>query len=123
MRAGTLVQRLLSFSRQHPQEVKTVDINRLVREMSELLHRTIGEAVTIETVPSSGLWKAALDPNQLENAILNLAVNARDAMPKGGRLTIETSNAYLARVRLCYAAIYDCAVPVIGAINGSRPRR
>ena len=95
LRAATLVQRLLSFSRQHPQEVKTVDINRLVRDMSELLHRSIGEAVTIETVPASGLWKAALDPNQLENAILNLAVNARDAMPKGGRLTIETSNAYL----------------------------
>jgi two-component system NtrC family sensor kinase len=95
MRAATLVQRLLTFSRQHPQEVKTVDINRLVLDMSELLHRTIGEAVTIETVPASGLWKTAIDPNQLENAIINLAVNARDAMPKGGRLTIETSNAYL----------------------------
>jgi two-component system NtrC family sensor kinase len=90
-----LVQRLLAFSRQHPQEVKTVDINRLVQEMSELLHRTIGETVTIETVLASGLWKTAIDPNQLENAILNLAVNARDAMPGGGRLTIETSNAYL----------------------------
>jgi two-component system NtrC family sensor kinase len=95
MRAATLVQRLLTFSRQHPQEVKSVDINRLVLEMSELLHRTIGEAITIETVPASGLWKAAIDPNQLENAIINLAVNARDAMPTGGRLTIETSNAYL----------------------------
>jgi two-component system, NtrC family, sensor kinase len=95
LRAATLVQRLLSFSRQHPQEVKTVDINRLVQDMSELLHRTIGETVTIETVLASGLWKTAIDPNQLENAILNLAVNARDAMPDGGRLTIETSNAYL----------------------------
>jgi two-component system NtrC family sensor kinase len=95
LRAATLVQRLLAFSRQHPQEVKTVDINRLVQEMSELLHRTIGETVTIETVLASGLWKTAIDPNQLENAILNLAVNARDAMPGGGRLTIETSNAYL----------------------------
>ncbi len=95
MRAATLVQRLLTFSRQHPQEVKTVDINGLVGEMSELLHRSIGETVTVETVLASGLWKTALDPNQLENAILNLAVNARDAMPEGGRLTIETSNAYL----------------------------
>jgi two-component system NtrC family sensor kinase len=95
LRAATLVQRLLSFSRQHPQEVKTVDINRLVRDMSELLYRTIGETVTVETVLASGLWKTAIDPNQLENAILNLAVNARDAMPDGGRLTIETSNAYL----------------------------
>jgi two-component system NtrC family sensor kinase len=95
LRAATLVQRLLTFSRQHPQEIKTVDINRLVQDMSELLHRSIGEAVTIETVLASGLWKTATDPNQLENAILNLAVNARDAMPEGGRLTIETSNAYL----------------------------
>ena len=95
MRAATLVQRLLTFSRQHPQEVKAVDINRLVGEMSELLHRSIGETVTVETVLSSGLWKTAIDPNQLENAVLNLAVNARDSMPKGGQLTIETSNAYL----------------------------
>ena len=95
MRAATLVQRLLTFSRQHPQEVRSVDINRLVGEMSELLHRSIGETVTVETVLASGLWKTAIDPNQLENAILNLAVNARDSMPKGGRLTIETSNAYL----------------------------
>src|SRR5690606_21928674 len=77
------------------QEVKVVDINRLVREMSEILHRAIGETVRVETVLAGGLWKAALDPNQLESAILNLAVNARDAMPNGGRLTIETSNAYL----------------------------
>ncbi len=95
IRAATLVQRLLTFSRQHPQEVKTVDINRLVAEMSELLHRSIGEAVAVETVLSSGLWKTAIDPNQLENAILNLAVNGRDAMQNGGQLTIETSNAYL----------------------------
>jgi two-component system, NtrC family, sensor kinase len=95
MRAATLVQRLLTFSRQHPQEVKAVDINRLVGDMSELLHRSIGETVSVETVLASGLWKTAIDPNQLENAILNLAVNARDSMPNGGHLTIETSNAYL----------------------------
>jgi two-component system NtrC family sensor kinase len=94
-RAATLVQRLLAFSRQHPQEVKSVDINRLVQSMSELVRRTIGETVTIETVLAGGLWKVAVDPNQLENAILNLAVNARDAMPDGGRMTIETANSYL----------------------------
>jgi two-component system NtrC family sensor kinase len=94
-RAATLVQRLLAFSRQHPQEIKSVDINRLVQSMSELLRRTIGETITIETVLAGGLWKVAVDPNQLENAIINLAVNSRDAMPEGGRLTIETANSYL----------------------------
>src|SRR2546421_7254714 len=94
-RAATLVQRLLAFSRQHPLEVKSVDINRLVQGMSELLGRSIGETVTIETVLAGGLWNAAVDPNQLENAIVNLAVNARDAMPNGGRLTIETANCHL----------------------------
>jgi two-component system NtrC family sensor kinase len=94
-RAATLVQRLLAFSRQHPLEVKSVDVNRLVQGMSELLRRTLGETVTIEAVLGGGIWKAAVDPNQLENAILNLAVNARDAMPEGGRLTIETANCHL----------------------------
>jgi two-component system NtrC family sensor kinase len=94
-RAATLVQRLLAFSRQHPLQVRSVDINRLVQGMSELLGRSIGETVTIETVLAGGLWNAAVDPNQLENAIVNLAVNARDAMPNGGRLTIETANCHL----------------------------
>ena len=94
-RAASLVHRLLAFSRQHPLEVKAVDVNRLVRDMSELLRRTIGETITVETVLAGGLWKTAVDPNQLENALLNLAINARDAMPDGGRLTIETANTYL----------------------------
>jgi two-component system NtrC family sensor kinase len=94
-RAAALVQRLLAFSRQHPLEVKSVDINRLVANMSDLLGHTIGETVAIETVLAGGLWSAAIDPNQLENAIINLAVNARDAMPEGGRLTIETANCHL----------------------------
>src|SRR5262249_11382992 len=94
-RAATLVQRLLAFSRQHPLQVPAVASNRLVQGMSELLGRAIGETITIETVLAGGLWKAAIDPNQLENAILNMAVNARDAMPNGGRLTIETANAHL----------------------------
>jgi two-component system NtrC family sensor kinase len=94
-RAASLVQRLLAFSRQHPLEEKAVDVNRLVQGMSELLRRTIGETITVETVLAGALWKTAVDPNQLENALLNLAVNARDAMPDGGRLTIETANTYL----------------------------
>jgi two-component system NtrC family sensor kinase len=94
-RAATLIQRLLAYSRQHPLEEKAVDLNRLVQGMSELLRRSIGESITVETVLAGGLWKTAIDPNQLENAILNLAINARDAMPDGGRLTIETANTYL----------------------------
>jgi len=94
-RAATLIQRLLAYSRQHPLEEKAVDLNRLVQGMSELLRRSIGESITVETVLAGGLWKTAIDPNQLENAILNLAINARDAMPEGGTLTIETANTYL----------------------------
>ncbi len=94
-RAATLVQRLLAFSRQHPLEMKVVDINRLVQEMSDLLRRAIGETVIVEVVLAAGLWRTSVDPNQLENVVLNLAVNARDAMDGGGKLTIETANTYL----------------------------
>ena len=94
-RAVTLVNRLLSYSRQHPLEVDVVDVNRLVQGMSELMRRAIGETIAVEIVLAAGLWKAAVDPNQLESAILNLAVNAKDAMPDGGRLTVETANCYL----------------------------
>ncbi len=72
-----------------------MDVNRLVTGMSELLRRTLGESVAIETVLGGGLWQIFADPNQLENSILNLAVNARDDMPDGGKLTIETANAHL----------------------------
>jgi signal transduction histidine kinase/CheY-like chemotaxis protein len=94
-RAAALTQRLLAFARQQPLAPESVDTNRLVNGMSELLHRTLGEPVRIETVLTSGLWRVHADANQLENAILNLAVNARDAMPEGGKLTIETLNAQL----------------------------
>jgi len=94
-RAETLTQRLLAFSRQQPLDPKPVDIGRLVTGMSDLLRRSIGEEIAVETVLAGGLWRVHVDPNQLEVAILNLAVNARDAMPSGGKLTIESGNAYL----------------------------
>lgn len=103
-RAAALTQRLLAFSRRQPLEPKQVNINRLVAGMSDLIRRTLGEQVEIETVLGGGLWLTLVDPNQLENAILNLAVNARDAMPDGGRLTIETGNAHLDEL---YAASAD----------------
>jgi len=94
-RAAILTQRLLAFSRQSPLSPATVELNGLVAGMSELLRRTLGERIELETVLAGGLWPAQIDPSQLESAIVNLAVNARDAMTDGGRLTIETNNAYL----------------------------
>jgi PAS domain S-box-containing protein len=94
-RAGALTQRLLAFSRRQPLDPKPIDVNILVSGMSDLLHRALGETVSVETVRAAGLWRVEADPNELEAAILNLAVNARDAMPDGGRLTIETANAHI----------------------------
>jgi CheY-like chemotaxis protein len=94
-RAATLTQRLLAFSRRQALDPKPIDPNQLVQGMSELLRRTLGETVVLETVLAGGLWRTTADPNQLENAVLNLAVNARDAMPNGGKLTIETANSKL----------------------------
>jgi PAS domain S-box-containing protein len=96
-RAAVLTQRLLAFSRRQPLAPKPIDANRLVAGMSELLHRTLGETVEVETVLGSGLWTVEADAHQLENAILNLAINGRDAMPGGGKLTIETCNTHLDR--------------------------
>jgi len=96
-RAATLTQRLLAFSRRQPLAPTQIDPNRLVSGMSELLHRTLGEPISVETVLLPGVWMIEADANQLESAILNLAVNARDAMPRGGKLTIETANTLLDR--------------------------
>jgi signal transduction histidine kinase len=94
-RAATLTQRLLAFSRRQPLMPTTLDVNRLVVGMSELISRTLGETIRTETVLSGNVWRVSADENQLENALLNLAVNARDAMSSGGRLTIETRNVTL----------------------------
>jgi nitrogen-specific signal transduction histidine kinase/CheY-like chemotaxis protein len=94
-RAAALTQRLLAFSRRQPLDPKPLNVNGLVTGLSELIHRTLGETVAVETVLAAGLWQVEADANELEAAILNLAVNARDAMADGGRLTIETANAHI----------------------------
>ncbi len=94
-RAATLTHRLLAFSRQSPLKVEMVDLNKLVAGMSDLVKQTVGESVSIETVMASGLWKVMVDVNQLENALLNIASNARDAMDGPVKLTIETANSFL----------------------------
>ena len=94
-RAAVLTQRLLAFSRQQPLSPEPVDLNRVVAGMSDLLRRSLGSDIRLETVLAGGLWRSHVDINQFENVILNLAVNARDAMANGGRLTIETHNAHL----------------------------
>nr|WP_291687538.1 ATP-binding protein [Bradyrhizobium sp.] len=94
-RAASLTGRLLAFSRRQPLEPKPLELTALVREMTELLHRTLGERIELEAVMASRLWPVEVDLNQLESAILNLAVNARDAMPDGGKLTIEAANTAL----------------------------
>ncbi|TPM37941.1 CHASE3 domain-containing protein [Mesorhizobium sp. B2-3-4] len=94
-RAASLTSRLLAFSRLQPLAPQVVDTNRLLTGMSDLLRRALGEGIRIETVLAGGLWKTHADPSQIENAILNLAVNARDAMDNDGKLTIETANSHL----------------------------
>ena len=94
-RAAQLTRRLLAFSRQQPLDPKTVDANKLIVSMSDLLNRSLGENIALETISGAGIWKIECDVSELESALLNLALNARDAMPDGGKLTIETSNAYL----------------------------
>ncbi len=94
-RAAILTHRLLAFGRQQPLAPESIDANKMIATMSDLLRSTLGEQIRIETVSAGGLWTTFADAHQLENAILNVAINARDAMQDGGKLTIETSNAYL----------------------------
>jgi PAS domain S-box-containing protein len=94
-RAASLTQRLLAFSRRQTLDPKPVNVNRLTADMEGLIRQTLGPAIEMEIVGAGGLWLTLVDPNQLENALLNLCINARDAMPEGGRLTIETANKWL----------------------------
>ncbi|MBX9739323.1 MAG: response regulator [Beijerinckiaceae bacterium] len=94
-RAATLTHRLLAFSRQQPLRVEVVDVNKLVSGMVELVRQTAGNEIAVETVYAAGLWSVIIDANQLENALLNITSNARDAMGGVGRITIETANSYL----------------------------
>jgi signal transduction histidine kinase/ActR/RegA family two-component response regulator len=94
-RAAVLTHRLLAFARQQPLAPQAVDANKFVAGMSDMMRRTLGDAIKVETVLAGGLWRTYVDPSQLESSILNLAVNGRDAMPDGGKLTIETANTSL----------------------------
>ena len=94
-RAAQLTQRLLAFSRRQPLNPRFLDINKLIVAISDLLTRTLGENIQLETIGGAGLWKVEVDASEMESTLLNLALNARDAMPEGGKLTIETGNAYL----------------------------
>ncbi|MCT8002394.1 response regulator [Sphingomonas sanguinis] len=94
-RAASLTQRLLAFSRRQTLDPRPTDVNRLISGLEDMLRRTMGPETSLEVVGAGGLWPACIDAGQLENALLNLCINARDAMPEGGRLTIETANKWL----------------------------
>jgi PAS domain S-box-containing protein len=93
-RAAALTSRLLAFSRRQALDPKPIDLNKYLASTTEFLQRSLGETVQIEAAGSAGLWMIEVDPNQLESALVNLAINARDAMPKGGKITIEAANVY-----------------------------
>jgi PAS domain S-box-containing protein len=94
-RAAALTHRLLAFSRRQTLDPKPTDVNRLVTDMADLIRRTVGPEITLDFVGGVGLWSPSIDANQLENALLNLCINARDAMPAGGKITIETANRWI----------------------------
>jgi PAS domain S-box-containing protein len=107
-RGSKLAAQLLAFGRRQALDPRVVNVGRLIRGMDEMLRRTIGEGVEVETIVSGGLWNTSVDPTQIENALLNLAINARDAMDGFGKLTVEVGNAYLDDA---YARAHEDVVP------------
>jgi PAS domain S-box-containing protein len=116
-RGAELTQRLLAFSRQQPLQPKPVDLAELIAGLQDLLDRTLGEEVEIAVVAEDGLWQAMADPGQVENALLNLAINARDAMPEGGKLTIECRNVTLDGTQAAMAAEVSVGLYVMLAVT------
>ncbi|ASP19253.1 sensor kinase CckA [Antarctobacter heliothermus] len=108
LRGATLTSRLLSFARKQPLRPKSVSLNTVLRNLDPLLRRSIGEHLDLELVGAGGLWETRLDLGQFENAVLNLVINARDAMPRGGKLTVETANT---RLDADYAAQHTEVLP------------
>jgi signal transduction histidine kinase len=94
-RAAALTSRLLAFSRRQALDPKPIDVNKFINGSVDFLQRSLGETVEIEAVGGAGLWRIEADPNHLESALVNLAINARDAMPDGGKLTIEAANIFV----------------------------
>jgi CheY-like chemotaxis protein len=107
-RGSRLTGQLLAFARRQALEPRSVDLGRVIRDMTDMLRRTLGEQIEVEAVVAGGLWNTLADPNQVENAVLNLAINARDAMPGGGKLTLEVANAHLDDA---YAALHTEVTP------------
>jgi signal transduction histidine kinase/DNA-binding response OmpR family regulator len=107
-RGSRLTGQLLAFARRQALEPRSVDLGRVIRDMTDMLRRTLGEQIEVEAVLAGGLWNTLADPNQVENAVLNLAINARDAMPNGGKLTLEVANAHLDDA---YAALHSEVTP------------
>jgi signal transduction histidine kinase/DNA-binding response OmpR family regulator len=107
-RGSRLTGQLLAFARRQALEPRSVDLGRVIRDMTDMLRRTLGEQIEVEAVLAGGLWNTLADPNQVENAVLNLAINARDAMPNGGKLTVEVANAHLDDA---YAALHSEVTP------------
>jgi signal transduction histidine kinase/DNA-binding response OmpR family regulator len=95
VRGSRLTGQLLAFARRQPLNPRSTDLGRLMQDMTEMLRRTLGEQIQVESIVAGGLWNTLVDSNQVENVVLNLAINARDAMPDGGKLTVEVANAYL----------------------------